>query len=56
MRVQMKPETVARRQKQHEEARKKSKAELVRRLEEKARQNPGGIWAELLAEAKSEKL
>lgn len=49
----MKPETIERRRRELAESRAKSHAALIERLEEIAQRDPGGIWSELLDEAKA---
>ena len=45
-----KPETIARRALEHAAKRKDRKAELLRRIERQAKENPDSIYADLLAE------
>jgi hypothetical protein len=50
MKIKMKPETIERRARERAEARTKGRAELLRRLREKAEIDPEGPWAEMRAE------
>ena len=52
MKVQMKPETIARRAVERRAAASERKAQLIARLQVMATKEPDGIWKELLAEVK----
>lgn len=53
MRIQMKPETIARRARERAVARAERRADLIRRLQSKVDQHgPDSIWADMLADAR----
>jgi hypothetical protein len=50
----MKPETIERRRVLHAERQRERRADLIKRLEEKAKRDPGGDWLEVIKEIRAQ--